>query len=108
MILLGDSAGIVSPLTAGGIHTALHFGRLLGDAVAQHLHFGGEHPALMLQRSYPRFYRKLFLRWCFERFAPNALLNLTLGSSLFRRFAEDVFFSTKQLRGEPPSHKRAA
>lgn len=109
VILLGDAAGIVSPLTAGGIHTALHFGRILGSAIAQHVHFGGEHPADILQRSYPRFYRKLFMRWCFERFTPNPVLNLTIGNPLFKRFAEDVFFRTQRLRGEPTAtQKRAA
>lgn len=106
VILLGDAAGIVSPLTAGGIHTALHFGRILGDALAQHLHCGGEHPAAMLQRSYPRFYRKLFMRWCFERFAPNCLLNAIIANPLFRYAAEEVFFRTKQLKGESPKLKQ--
>lgn len=108
VILLGDSAGIVSPLTAGGIHTALFYGRILGDALGAHLHHNAEHPAQLLQRAYPRFREKLFLRWCFERFAPNPLLNLALGNPLFKRFAENVFFSTKQLKGENPAQKRAA
>ena len=40
-ILLGDAAGIVSPLTAGGIHTALHYGKILGESLAAHLKHGG-------------------------------------------------------------------
>ncbi len=58
VILLGDAAGIVSPLTAGGIHTALHYGKLLGEAIADHLHHGGQHPAQRMARLYPRFYLK--------------------------------------------------
>jgi len=108
VILLGDSAGIVSPLTAGGIHTALFYGRILGDALGEHLLKDSEHPAALLQRSYPRFREKLFLRWCFERFAPNPLLNVALGNPLFKRFAENVFFSTKQLKGECGTRRRAA
>src|SRR5690606_32689360 len=36
-MLLGDAAGMVSPLTAGGIHPAMHLGRLAGVAIANHL-----------------------------------------------------------------------
>ena len=34
VLLVGDAAGLVSPLTAGGIHTALASGRRAGEAIA--------------------------------------------------------------------------
>lgn len=96
VILLGDSAGIVSPLTAGGIHTALHYGKILGDTLADFLHHGGEHPANRLHRIYPRFYVKQGLRKIFET-TPNWLLDFGLTNPLFKFFAEEMFFRKKRL-----------
>jgi digeranylgeranylglycerophospholipid reductase len=98
VILLGDAAGIVSPLTAGGIHTGLHYGKLLGEILAAHLHQGAAHPAEILARIYPRFYLKLGLRKTFESLAPNWLLDITLTNPLFKLAAHSVFFKKKKLR----------
>ena len=98
VILLGDSAGIVSPLTAGGIHTALHYGKVLGAAIAAHLHHGGQHPTKLLERIYPRFYAKQLLRKSYEHLAPNWLLNVTLTNPIFKLLASRVFFKKKQLK----------
>lgn len=98
VILLGDAAGIVSPLTAGGIHTAMHYGVMLGETLADFLRGSGAHPASILEKIYPRFYAKLLLRWGYERFAPNWLLNAALSNPLFRFSAQHVFFRRKQLR----------
>ena len=38
--LLGDAAGMVSPLTAGGIHPSIEIGEQLGVAIAAHLTHG--------------------------------------------------------------------
>lgn len=98
IILLGDSAGIVSPLTAGGIHTALHYGVALADAIAAHLHHGAPHPAQVMARVYPRFYLKQALRVGFERFAPDWLLNTIITNPAFGWAASTVFFKKKQLK----------
>jgi len=98
VILLGDSAGIVSPLTAGGIHTALHYGVVLAEAIAAHLHHGAEHPAHVMARVYPRFYLKQGLRIGFERFAPNWLLNAIIGNPAFGLVSSTVFFKKKRLK----------
>jgi flavin-dependent dehydrogenase len=97
VILLGDAAGIVSPLTAGGIHTAMHYGVMLAETLADFLRSGGTHPANVLAKSYPRFYAKQLLRWGYERFAPNWFLNAALTNPLFTYSAEHVFFKRKQL-----------
>lgn len=39
-LLVGDAAGMVSPLTAGGIHTALKHGTAAGRAIAEYLWAG--------------------------------------------------------------------
>ena len=44
VMLVGDAAGMVSPLTAGGIHQAYRFGKLAADAIADHLGGGGGGP----------------------------------------------------------------
>ena len=53
--LLGDAAGLVSPLTAGGIHNAFHFGRRMGQVVADYLQARGPEPSLILAREYPKY-----------------------------------------------------
>ena len=97
VLLLGDAAGIVSPLTAGGIHTALHYGKTLGLALADHLHHGGKHPAAVLERTYPRFHAKQLMRKTYEYGAPNWLLNAVIANPLFRLAADAIFFREKQL-----------
>jgi flavin-dependent dehydrogenase len=54
-LLVGDAAGLVSPVTAGGIHTALVHGLAAGRAVAEFLHGRGGDPQRSFVRSYPRF-----------------------------------------------------
>lgn len=98
VILLGDAAGIVSPLTAGGIHTALHYGKVLGEAIADHLHHKKEHPASVMNRVYPRFYAKQCLRVAYEKLAPNWLLNAILTNPVFGYAASTVFFKKKHLK----------
>ncbi len=55
VVLIGDAAGVVSPLSAGGIHTALESGWAAAQAIADHLREGAEAPAHALARSLPRF-----------------------------------------------------
>jgi len=98
VILLGDAAGIVSPLTAGGIHTALHYGKILGETLADHIKHGAKHPASLLAHIYPRFYLKQGLRMAYERLAPNWLLDTILTNPLFTRVANTVFFKRKWLK----------
>ncbi|MCE2927993.1 MAG: NAD(P)/FAD-dependent oxidoreductase [Rickettsiales bacterium] len=100
VILLGDSAGIVSPLTAGGIHTAMHYGKQLGDYLADYMKNSckGESPAEMLARHYPRFYFKQGLRKAYEHLAPDWLLNGIIGNPIFGAAANHIFFKRKTLR----------
>lgn len=100
VILLGDSAGIVSPLTAGGIHTALHYGKIMGKTIAENLLRGGEHPATKMARIYPRFYLKQSMRKIYEHLAPDWILNMVITNPLFKISASNVFFREKQLRSK--------
>lgn len=95
-LLVGDAAGLVSPLTAGGIHLALHFGREAGRAVAAELH-DGVPATVRLARRYPRPAVKRMLRRLCDTRPANRLLDLTLDQLLFRLVARLVFFHHRGL-----------
>jgi len=92
VVLVGDAAGLVSPLTAGGIHTALDSGRRAGLAIAEHLLDGGRSPDRILEGVYPRFRWKRWLRRAIDLRPPNALIDAAFRSPQFRAIARTVFF----------------
>ena len=97
VLLVGDAAGHVSPLTAGGIHTALELGRRAGLAIADHVLANGPDPAEVLAAAAPRFRFKLGLRWLIDRRPSNALIDEAFDHPLFRAFAETIFFHHRGL-----------
>jgi flavin-dependent dehydrogenase len=98
VMLLGDAAGTVSPLTAGGIHPALELGRMAGVALADHLLDRGPHPARVLLKSMPSYAVKGLLRLAFSLTPPpNALYDGVLRQTVFRKFAQTVFFHHRGL-----------
>ncbi len=90
--LAGDAAGLVSPLTAGGIHTAVHYGRSAGLAICDYLDGGVEQPYQVLQRSIPSFFWKQWLRIGLDLRPPNHLYDWLLGSRTLQALAQAVFF----------------
>lgn len=94
-LLVGDAAGMVSPVTAGGIHTALQHGERAGEAIARFIRGGAEDPASWFVRSYPRFRLKRTLRWAFDHFQSDWMFNRLLGTPQMRRMAELVYFHRK-------------
>lgn len=103
VILVGDAAGTVSPLTAGGIHTALHYGTRLGELAAAYLHRDGPHPGMVLKGEYPRFRYKLLLRELFNR-TPNWCFDDAIALPFAQPTAKAVFFLKKRL---PPRRDAA-
>jgi digeranylgeranylglycerophospholipid reductase len=97
-LLVGDAAGMTSPVTAGGIHTALRHGRAAGLAIAAFLEARAEDPARWFPESYPRFRVKRALRFLFDHFQSDVAFNLLLRSSLMRAAASEVFFHRMQRR----------
>ena len=97
VMLIGDAAGLVSPLTAGGIHTAMLYGRLAASAVADHLLRGAAQPARVLSRSMPRFFWKRWLRRALDLRPPNLLLDALSQPAAFRALAATVFFHHRGL-----------
>jgi flavin-dependent dehydrogenase len=102
-LLVGDAAGMVSPVTAGGIHTALHHGAQAGAAIAAHLQGRAGDPSEWLVRTYPRFRSKRALRWLFDRFQSDWVFNRLLGTAPMRRAAELVYFHRKGGLPTPPA-----
>lgn len=94
-LLVGDAAGIVSPLTAGGIHTALKHGLSAGNAVADFLYGRAEDPSGWFVRSYPKFRMKRMLRFSFDHFQSDLAFNWLLGTRLMRSAASIVYFHHK-------------
>jgi flavin-dependent dehydrogenase len=92
---VGDAAGMVSPVTAGGIHTALKHGLAAGNAVADFLRGKAEDPAGWFVHSYPRFRTKRLLRWAFDRFQTDFAFNWLLATRAMRAAAGIVYFHHK-------------
>ena len=96
-LLVGDAAGLVSPLTAGGIHNALHLGAETGQLIAQYLNAAGPNPIGALKHLYPRYLFKRQQR-AMARLAPsNPVINWLFEQSVFRKFAQVVFFHNRGL-----------
>jgi len=95
VLLVGDAAGMVSPVTAGGIHTALKHGLAAGNAVADFLRGKAEDPAGSFVRSYPKFRLKRLLRWGFDRFQTDFAFNWLLATRPVRAAAGIVYFHHK-------------
>jgi flavin-dependent dehydrogenase len=98
-MLLGDSAGWVSPLTAGGIYPALKVGKAAGEAIANYLQNKAVHPRHMLAPMAPRYASKLLMRKAMDYFQPpNWAINASIGNPLFERLAQAIFFHHRGLK----------
>lgn len=97
VLLIGDAAGLVSPLTAGGIHSSLESGTAAAEAIADHMLHRAASPRCRLETVYPRYRWKRWLRRLFDRRWPNALLESLLVNPLMRRIAQLIYFHRKGL-----------
>lgn len=100
VMLVGDAAGMVSPVTGGGIHTALHFGRRAAVLVANYLGGRGPVPAPVLAAEAPRYRAKLWLRRALDLAPPNALINAALMTAPARALAQRLYFHSRRDGGE--------
>lgn len=107
VLLVGDAAGMVSPLTAGGIHTALKHGFAAGGAIADFLEGRGDDPAGAFVGAYPRFRAKRLLRFLFDHFQSDLVFNLLLGTRPMRAAASIVYFHRKGVFGPPDTAPRS-
>lgn len=96
--LLGDAAGMVSPLTAGGIHPAIEIGHALGEAIHEYLAGDGVAPQAKLAKHVPRYRVKRNLRRLFDTFTPPTYFyNHAVANPVFRRLAQVIFFHHRGL-----------
>jgi flavin-dependent dehydrogenase len=95
VLLAGDAAGMVSPLTAGGIHTALKHGLAAGHAIGDYLAGRRADPCTWFVDSYPRFRAKRLLRFLFDRFQSDLAFDLMLNTKAVRAAASVVYFHRK-------------
>jgi digeranylgeranylglycerophospholipid reductase len=100
VLLVGDAAGLVSPLTAGGIHTALRYGGMAGSAVADWLRGRAEQPAETLRDRYPRFALNRALRWAFDRLQSDPLTEWALKSDRARSVIGRLYFHKRSAASE--------
>ena len=107
-LLVGDAAGMVSPVTAGGIHTALKHGLAAGHAVAEFLEGKCEDPCRWFPASYPHFRAKRLLRFLFDRFQTDWVFNLMLASRPMRMAASQVYFHRRGVINPQPSARTPA
>jgi flavin-dependent dehydrogenase len=106
VLLVGDAAGMVSPVTAGGIHTALKHGWAAGEAIARFLNGQAADPAGWFVKSYPRFLSKRALRFLYDHFQSDFAFNLLLGSPLMRAAAELIYFHHQGVFGKHSQRSR--
>ena len=96
-VLVGDAAGLVSPLTGGGIHSALRSGHAAGVAIASHLLDGGLSPSRALADAYARYAGKRVLRAMLDLRPPNRLIDAAVCSPWFADLARAIFFHRRLL-----------
>ncbi len=98
VVLVGDAAGWVSPLTGGGIHTALAWGRRAGATIADALRRRRETPGgARIRPAGPRFVFKRVLRAAFEVLAREPLIEAAFRTPALPALARLVFFHTRGL-----------
>jgi flavin-dependent dehydrogenase len=105
-LLVGDAAGMVSPVTAGGIHTALKHGLAAGNAVADFLYGRAGDPSDWFVQSYPKFRVKRLLRLLFDHFQSDLAFNWLLSTRPMRSAASIVYFHHKGVFDPVQSNRR--
>ncbi|HYQ24229.1 NAD(P)/FAD-dependent oxidoreductase [Stenotrophomonas sp.] len=98
LVLTGDAAGIVSPLSAGGIHSSWRHGWAVGDAIGLHLRGKGPAAEQVARRVAPTFRRKRLLRWAMDHLQQDWPLNALLRTAATRRVAEQIYFHQRGVR----------
>ncbi|MFN0194872.1 MAG: NAD(P)/FAD-dependent oxidoreductase [Aestuariivirga sp.] len=100
VMLIGDAAGHVSPMTGGGIRLAFRFGRRAGQLIADHLTRNGPAPGPVLAKELPGFGSKLVMRSLIEWGPPNWLYNLAIGTPVMREIARRIYFHRRAAPGD--------
>ncbi len=100
LLLIGDAAGHVSPLTGGGIRLAFRYGRRSAQLIADYLQRHGPPPETALVKELPSFGKKLALRAAMDAGPPNWLYNMLIGTPAMSWFARQVYFHRRAQAGD--------
>ncbi len=84
-LLVGDAAGLASPLTLGGTRAALRSGHIAGNSIASYLEGGPERPDRALRRALPEILWDGLLRDLYELLPRQASYDLAFSQSLLGR-----------------------
>lgn len=98
VILTGDAAGVVSPLSAGGIHSSWRHGWAVGDAIGLHRRGKGPAAEQVARQAAPTFHRKRMLRWAMDHLQRDWPVNALLRTGPMRRLAEQIYFHRRGVR----------
>ena len=98
VMLLGDAAGTVSPLTAGGIYPALATAEHAGIAIADYLLEAGPEPSRIVRQFMPKYRSKKLMRYGYDAM-PNSVhaLEFMFRSPLFSMLAQTIFYHHRGL-----------
>jgi flavin-dependent dehydrogenase len=107
VLLVGDAAGLVSPLTGGGIKLAFELGRRAAQVISDYLQDRGPEPARVLAAEYPTYAKKRILRRLMNIAPPNWTWDLILNTPMMGWAAQQVYFHRRGAKGagleaEPP------
>lgn len=92
VVLVGDAAGMVSPVTAGGIHAGLRHGSAVGEALARRLQCPDAGDIPVVTRAVPGFRTKRALRWAFDHAQFDGPFDLAFRTPFMRLVAERLYF----------------
>lgn len=99
VMLIGDAAGHVSPMTGGGIRLAFRYGRRAGQLIHDHLMRNGPRPDLALAGELPSFTLKLAMRRAMDIGPPNWLFNAIIATPAMRWVAQRIYFHRRAQAG---------
>jgi digeranylgeranylglycerophospholipid reductase len=97
VLLIGDAAGLVSPLTGGGIHNAFLYGRRAAQVVSDYLQDRGPEPSQILARETPSYVLKSAMRRVMDVGAPDWLIERMLDTPMMGALAESIFFRPRSV-----------
>ena len=99
VMLIGDAAGHVSPMTGGGIRLAFRYGRRAGQLIHDHLTRGGPRPDMALASELPSFAFKLAMRRAMDLGPPNWLFDALITTPPMRWLARRIYFHRRAQSG---------
>ena len=98
VMLLGDAAGMASPLSAGGIHPSVELSRIAGIAISDYLLENGPSPETVLKKVMPNYRYKKGMRNVVDLLnVENKNYDRFINNYLFKSLAKTMFFHHRDL-----------